>query len=123
MIDKHLTLVSQMFKAEQVRFWGKILGTNKDYYVMQGRTTKDGGIQDVPKGSQKRGEGINYYSFWVTNNIFEDKWYQLPLITPEHVKKSRKIKKMLSGDLFRPVVSYPPFASEERFYVKVVQCS
>ena len=44
MIDKHLTLVSEIFKAEEVRFWGKILGSNKDYYIIQGRSNVDGGL-------------------------------------------------------------------------------
>ena len=55
---------------------------------------------------------MNYYSFWVTNNIFDDKWIELPLITPEQVKVARKIKKGFSGDLFRPVTSYPMFGAE-----------
>ena len=117
MIDKHLTLVSEIFKAEEVRFWGKILGSNKDYYIMQGRSNVDGGLQDIAKGAEKRGEGVNYYSFWVTNNIFDDKWIELPLITPEQVKVARKIKKGFSGDLFRPVTSYPMFGAEQSFYV------
>ena len=79
---------------------------------MQGRTNVDGGLEDVVKGAEKRGEGVNYYSFWVTNNIFDDKWIELPLITPEHVKVARKIKKGFSGDLFRPVTSYPMFGAE-----------
>ena len=51
MIDKHFALIANMFKAEEVRFWGKILGTEKDYYVMQGRSLQDGGLEDIPKGA------------------------------------------------------------------------
>ena len=50
---------------------------------------------------------MNYYSFWVNNNIYDDKWTELPLITPEHIKTSRKIKKAFTGELFKPVISYP----------------
>ena len=117
MVDKHLSLVAEMFKAEEVRFWGKILGLNRDYYIIQGRTNSNGGMETIGREAEKRGEGVNYYSFWVSNNILLDQWTELPLVTPEQVKNARKIKKNFTGDLHRPIVSYPLFAAEERFYV------
>lgn len=44
MIDKSVALVGEVNQAEEVRFWGKVLGTVQDYYVIQGRTQKDGGL-------------------------------------------------------------------------------
>ena len=55
LIDKHVVLVAEQNQAEEVRFWGKILGTTQDYYVIQGRTQKDGGLEDIPKSAEKRG--------------------------------------------------------------------
>ena len=112
LVDQHLTMIAEQQKAEEVRFWGKILGTCQDYYVIQGRVNADGGLEDIPQGAEKRGEGVNYYTFWVNNNLLNDKWTELPLITPEHVKNSRKIKKCFTGELFRPFVSYPSFGKE-----------
>jgi hypothetical protein len=97
LVDKHLTFIAETQQAEEVRFWGKILGTVQDYYVIQGRVSKDGGLEDIPKGAEKRGEGVNYYSFWVSNNLLSDQWAELPLVTPKHVKAARKIKKFFTG--------------------------
>jgi hypothetical protein len=44
LIDKHTALVAELNKAEEVRFWGKILGSVSDYYVIQGRAQKEGGL-------------------------------------------------------------------------------
>jgi radial spoke head protein 4A len=56
-------------------------------------------LEDIPKGAEKRGEGVNYYTFWVTNNLISPEWIELPLITPEHIKIARKIKQYFSGYL------------------------
>lgn len=51
--------------------------------------------------------GVNYYSYWVTNDIYEGVWVELPDIEPHHIQTARKIKKLFSGDLEQKVESYP----------------
>ena len=116
-INQALCRVASESKAKEVRFWGKILGCFQDYYVIQG-------VRDPPKshdplsmGQEKAGEGVNYYSFWVTNDPI-DKWVELPNITPEHVKISRKVKRLFSGNLENPVNVYPSFPGCEKHYVR-----
>lgn len=63
----------------QLKFWGKILGI-KDYYVIQG-VTKNKIRDEISGNSEPEGEGINYYSYWVTTDILSD-WIELPWINP-----------------------------------------
>lgn len=42
----------------------------------------------------------------------------MPLVTPEQISVSRKIKKFLTGRLDSPIVSYPPFPGNEANYLR-----
>ena len=50
-----------------IRFWGKILGY-KDYYVIQGQSTKKY-LNDLSPDAEGYGTGINTYSYWVSNSV------------------------------------------------------
>ena len=66
--------------ASQLRFWGKIYGTYKDYWVVEG--ILDAAEEDSADTTmEKRGEGVNKFVYWVTDNLLED-WVQLPDIKP-----------------------------------------
>ena len=73
--------LAENYKAKELRFWGKILTKNGDYYVAEG-VTSDLYADTVPANAEKKGEGANYYSYFVTHDFLED-WFELPLITPE----------------------------------------
>jgi radial spoke head protein 4/6 len=75
-------------------------------------------LEETPKGAEKRGEGVNYYTYWVANNLIFPEWIELPLITPQHLKTARKIKKHFSGHLDKPIKSDPAFDGLERHYLK-----
>lgn len=36
LIDEHLVELAERNGVKEIRFWGKILGSNLDYYVVQG---------------------------------------------------------------------------------------
>ena len=44
LIEKHLVLMAEIHKAEEIRYWGKIFGTNQDYYILQGRVNPNIGL-------------------------------------------------------------------------------
>mmetsp|Transcript_63694 Transcript_63694/g.73021 ORF Transcript_63694/g.73021 Transcript_63694/m.73021 type:complete len:468 (+) Transcript_63694:57-1460(+) len=103
-------------KAKNLRFWGKIYGINKDYYVAEGELGK------VTQGSQNRetearGTGTNKFTYWVTDNIMED-WIELPDVTPEQIRVARSIKYIFKGDLNGKVVSQPKFPGKERHLLR-----
>jgi radial spoke head protein 4/6 len=62
-----------------VRFWGKILARERDYYVCEAQLRKYYS-EDLPSDSEQPGTGINEYAHYVTNDILEE-WDMLPFIT------------------------------------------
>jgi hypothetical protein len=54
-----------------LRFFGKIFGTKKDYWVVYGTL---GHVEEpnLVSGIEARGTGVNTYVFWVTDNILHD---------------------------------------------------
>ena len=60
-----------MSGASRLRFWGKIYGTQKDYWVVEG--ILDTAEEDTTDRTQEqRGVGTNRYVYWVTDNLLED---------------------------------------------------
>ena len=84
--------------CEYLRFFGKIYGIKSDYYIIQG-SLKTYPMRNPAKHVETRGnEGINRFTFWVSNSILES-WYELPDITHEQIVASRRFKYHLTGDL------------------------
>jgi len=46
---------------------------------------------ELPANWEPRGQGINKFTYWVTDDLFE-KWIELPLISPEHIRIARYYK-------------------------------
>jgi hypothetical protein len=55
LIDGHLAFVAEKHKAKEIRFWGKILGIDLNYYVLQGVVGEVPSLEETPKGAEKRG--------------------------------------------------------------------
>lgn len=100
-----------------LRFFGKIFGTKSDYYILQG-IQKQYPMQNPPVHVETRGnEGINRYTFWVSNSILES-WHELPDITHEQLQASRLFKYHLTGDLNAKVKAFRPFPGKEMHLLK-----
>merc|ERR1711862_694864 len=54
---------------------------------------------------------------YVTNDLTEE-WTKLPNIKPSEIVASRRIKKILTGDLDAKVVTHPPFPGTERVLLR-----
>ncbi|OMJ95406.1 hypothetical protein SteCoe_1167 [Stentor coeruleus] len=104
--------------AISMRFWGKIYGREKDYYIAEG-LLENAGREDIPrpKGFEKRGTGLNKFTYWVTESILED-WVELPDVTPQHIQQARQIKKIFTGRLDAEINSYPIFSGKERHLLR-----
>jgi len=100
-----------------VKFWGKIYGRNSDYFVLMGSlknySNKNGPVQSELRGN----EGINKYTFWVSNSILED-WYELPDITSEQLNASKLFKYHFIGDLNAKVNAFNNFPGKESHLLK-----
>ena len=103
--------------CEFIRFFGKIYGIKSDYYILQG-IQKNYPMKNPPIHIESKGnEGINRYTFWVSNSILES-WYELPDITPEQIIASRKFKYYFTGKLDAKVKSFIPFPGKEMHLLK-----
>lgn len=67
--------------ATNLRFFGKFYGTEKDYYVAEGtaEAEPDPDNPEEEKGPsfEPRGQGVNTFAYWVTDNSLND-WKILP---------------------------------------------
>ncbi len=60
-----------MSGADRIRFAGKILGTQKDYWLVSG-VLNEPAENNQPAEIEKRGSGVNQLVFWVTDNLLND---------------------------------------------------
>ena len=64
-----------------MRFWGKIRGTEYDYYIAEGKVEAGEGGEGGEEGTEPRGTGCNEYVYWICNDLLE-KWIMLPDVKP-----------------------------------------
>jgi hypothetical protein len=120
-IMKSLKQLAKESGAGFIRFFGKISGTTKDYYVAEG--SLEGGGEEGGEGEGKpsdmeaRGSGVNNFVYWVTDSVLE-KWTKLPDLSPADIKAARQIKVLLTGDLERPIFTNPFFFGKEKHYLR-----
>jgi len=105
-----------MSGATSLRFCGKVMGTNKDYWVVCG-TLNHEEEPTYDKMVEPRGTGTNSNVYWVTNNLLND-WIQLPECKPEYIAFARLIKHTMTGDLNASINSNPPFPGKERHFLR-----
>lgn len=69
-LQKSLQALAQKDGAtSDLVLWGKIKGTQKDYYVVQGNAESsveaEEGSNNEPRGDE---EGVNKYTYWASNS-------------------------------------------------------
>ena len=67
----------------------------------------------------EQGVGVNKYIYFVSNNGL-DGWRKLPDAQPLFIQKSRKMRKLLSGNLDKKIVSQPVFDGSEADYLRAI---
>lgn len=116
LIHKTIKKFASLTGCTRIRFWGQLLCSKKDLYVIEMKPAPDPTYEPIP-GEEKRGEGINAYVYWVTHDLLGE-WQKLPDIRGEHIAAARKIKKLLSGDLEAEVLAYPFFPDKEAYLIR-----
>lgn len=81
-LQKSLKRLAILSGAVTLKFFGKIYGVEKDYWVAQGELDFQEERQTKESTLEARGTGVNKTVFWVTDNLFMD-WIQLPDAIPE----------------------------------------
>jgi len=164
-----LKQLTDTYQLRSCRFWGKILGLEKNYVIAEvefrdgedphqqdddddngthhelspdiastqmASEVEDGVIQDeLPKPNYKPpvaiakepyGEGCNMKVYYVCNDAGLS-WHRLPPVTPQQIYVARQIRKIVTGNLDAPVISYPPFPGDEMNYLRAqiarISCS
>lgn len=70
-LQKSLKRLAVLSGATSVKFFGKIFGTQRDYWIAQGTIVGEEEKQKNPM-VEKRGEGTNTHVYWVTENLLKD---------------------------------------------------
>jgi hypothetical protein len=131
----------------KARFWGKIVGTKRDYYVAEtkvdeGRVPEkeepeEDGAELVGKAPETIFQGLNTYKakepvrvlaeeakgtnefkYYVTTSDDLTTWVELPDVLPSQIIAARLIARLFTGHLEAPVQCHPPFPGVERHYLR-----
>lgn len=115
--------------SQLLRFFGKIWGTKKDYYVVEvtGDTVAEGEeeaeVQAEEEGGEAgadmeaRGSGVNKFSYYVTQDSMST-WTRLPDLSPSDIAASRAVKVGFTGELNKPIYTNPFFFGQEKHYLR-----
>jgi len=105
---------------KSIRFFGKVLGTSKDYYVIEcGKEEWPEPGENDAKIPEPMGTGTNQYQYWVSNTAGAGStWTALPPVTPEMLAAARKCRKFFTGDINAAVRGYPYFKWKEAGYLR-----
>ncbi len=95
---------------EALKFWGKVISRDGDYYVCYGKTPED--PEDLDPNVMEGKDGANKYTYFVSKSPASP-WTQLPNVTSAQILAHTKIRRILTGDLQADVPSYPPFPGKE----------
>ena len=99
-------------------FFGKIYGTQKDYYIVQGSDIDPPADFNYDADMEHRKEdGVNQFVYYVTNDLTQD-WTELPDVTPKQIACSRLIRYTFTGDLKRQIYTNPFFNGQEQHYLR-----
>ncbi|KAK5648877.1 hypothetical protein RI129_003769 [Pyrocoelia pectoralis] len=102
-----LLSMRKLIKTEPVasiRFWGKILGLYKNYFVLE--------------ADLKEEECVRRNEVYYVCNEIGDEWVQLPDVTPRQLRVARQIRKSFTGWLAQEILTYPNFPGNEGNYLR-----
>ena len=107
-------------EAANLRLWGKIKGTQKDYYIIEGSSNQGSGENGEDPTMEARGtEGINKFAYWVANSP-AGPFTILPDLSPEDMRAAKGIKVLFTGDLNRKIITNPFYFKTEKEYLRAV---
>ena len=118
LLNKSLIKLATEITTGNITFFGKIFGTQKDYYIVEATEIDPPENFNYDNDMEKRKEdGVNRNVFYVTNDLSE-KWVQLPDVKPSQIRASREIQYVMTGNLDNPLFSNPTFFGTEKYYLR-----
>ena len=103
--------------ASSLRLWGKIRGTQKDYFIAEGTGGAAEEGEEPVEGVEARGTGVNKFTYWVCNGPM-GAWTQLPDCKPVDLENARSIKYNFSGNLDQKIFTNPFYFNTEKVYLR-----
>lgn len=119
-LQKSLKKLAADSGAARLRLFGKIRGTENDYYVAEGEVEggdEEEGGDEKPADFEPKGTGVNKNTYWVSHQSFAS-WTKLPDLSPKDLQASRNIKVLFTGDLERTIFTNPFFFGKEKHYLR-----
>jgi len=117
-LSQSIQRLADELALEEVKFFGKIFGTQKDYYIVEARANPNTEITDDSPELEPWGRGVNEYTYYVSNSVLGP-WTALPLLRPEWIVIARNTRRFLTGNLDAPVLGFPRFPANEAAYLRV----
>ena len=78
LLQKSLKALATTTGATNVRLWGKIHGSQRDYYIAEGTAEAPADdTEEKPADMEPGGSGVNKFAYWATNSPL-DQWVPLP---------------------------------------------
>uniref|UniRef100_A0A7S3ZE21 Radial spokehead-like protein n=1 Tax=Lotharella globosa TaxID=91324 RepID=A0A7S3ZE21_9EUKA len=126
-------------RLEQVRFFGKVSGTQKDYYIIEcacppefvaedkkrvGEEIKKAKAAKTPAAeldhSEQWGTGVNAFAYFVATDpgATVEGWTMLPRCQPVWIRTARSMRRLFTGYLEGRVGGYPHFPWGEAAYLR-----
>lgn len=95
---KQLSLQHEGFK--EPRFFGKLYGTDADYWVVEAKEAEPSERpEDAEETAESPGEGLNQYIYFVCGDLVKAQWELLPNITPSQIKEAKPARRLMTGNL------------------------
>lgn len=117
-LQKSLKKLATSSGASQLRFFGKITGTESDYFIAEGVVEEeDAGEEDKEPDFEPKGTGVNKFTYFVASDSLSE-WKKLPDLSPKQLIASRQIKVLFTGDLERQIYTNPFFEGQEKHYLR-----
>ena len=120
LLNKSITRLATVLTTGNITFFGKIYGTEKDYYIVEATEIDPPENFNYDNDMEKRKEdGVNKNVFYVTNDLLE-KWVELPDVKPSQIRASRLIKYTFTGNLENKICSNPTFNGQEKHFLRCI---
>ena len=116
-LQKSLKELARTKNPGHLKFWGKIKGTQKDYFVVEGSLEAGEPAEgDGPQG-EPRGTGVNKFVYWVASAP-NGPWTELPDLKPSQIIAARGIKHTFTGNLDSKIFTNPFYFDTEKIYLR-----
>lgn len=113
-----LQKLAQTHATTSMRFWGKLLGLDVDFYIAEGELVSPPSEPEDPHAEESGAAGANKYTYWVMKDDGAYEWVQLPNVQGKQILIARQLRRFVRGDLDGKVAGHPPFPGTEKHFLR-----